>query len=383
MKYLGPNNRLPELVPERLREARLVRGYTTGDLADALGVSRQVISKYELGQAKPGGAVLGKMVEELGLPLAYFCSPVPNRSTVGTTYFRSLKSATRRSREMLTVRAHWMEDIVSYCAQFVDFPQVNLPDCSDFIYEGPLEGDTLEEASVFVRRQWGLGLGPIGNVTLLLEKQGVFLTRIGFDNLKTDAFSQWREARPFVFLGSDKESAVRSRFDAAHELGHLLLHVGLDGEQLADTQTLFRVEKEANRFAGAFLLPADTFRREVISTSLDHFIALKKRWRVSISAMIYRCEDLGILSENQVLYLRKQLSRLRMRTREPLDDVLEVEKPSLLRQAISMLIENGVQSPGDILDALNLPPHEVEELCCLDRGTLAFEGKLLPLRLKV
>ena len=53
--------------------------------------------------------------------------------------------------------------------------------------------------------------------------------------------------------------------------------------------------------------------------------------------MIYRCSDLGIFSEEQVLNLRRQMSMSNLRTREPLDDILPVESPVVLRKSIDLL----------------------------------------------
>ncbi len=375
-------HRLSQPVPKRLREARVARGKTTTELAEAIGVSKQLISKYELGHSAPSGAILAMIIELLNLPLSFFCSPVPQDASAGVAYFRSLKSATKKTREMVGIRARWVQRIVSYLEQYLNFPKVNLPDYEKLIHDKTLEKDDIEEIASFVRKEWGLGLGPISDLCLLLEKQGIVLIRIDFDDLKTDAFSQWYGERPFIFLGSDKDSAVRSRFDAAHELGHLLLHLWVDSEQLSDRNIFDRIEKEANLFAGAFLLPKETFSQEVMSTSLDHFLSLKKRWKVSIAAMIYRCEELGILSPSQVLYLRKQISRLKIRTREPLDDVLPPENPRLLKQAITMLIENGVVTVAGLIDSIKLLPNEIEELCNLPKGMLSTERKVISLRIK-
>ncbi|WP_427339611.1 ImmA/IrrE family metallo-endopeptidase [Caloranaerobacter sp. DY30410] len=139
------------------------------------------------------------------------------------------------------------------------------------------------------------------------------ISRIELGHEKIDAFSQWIGSRPFIFLGSDKDSAVRSRFDIAHELGHLLLHTHVDQEDLKDPKVLKRIEKEAHYFVGAFLLPEDSFAQEVTSISIDHFISLKKRWKVSIASMIYRCDELGIFTDNKILYLNKQMSYRKMR----------------------------------------------------------------------
>lgn len=370
-------------VPERLRQARLAKGYSSTELADALGITRQAVSRYELGLAVPSGEILGKIIESLEFPLSFFSKPIDqSQNNSGVTFFRSLKSATRKSRESLIVRSGWLKEIYTYLERFLDFPKVNIPEPNIDKHMDKLDQEDIEHIALEIRKAWGLGLGPVNNVVFLLEKNGALVTRMGSGTLKTDACSQWRIDRPIIFLGSDKESAVRSRFDAAHELGHLVLHMGIDQDQLSDSKILARLEKEANRFAGAFLLPREAFSQEIISASISHFISLKKRWKVSIAAMLYRCEELGILSDNQLLYLRRQMSTNGYRTKEPLDNELEPEKPVLLKQAINMLIKNEVQTVADITDVIKLPQIEIENLCGIPVGTLALGGQVIPLKIR-
>jgi Zn-dependent peptidase ImmA (M78 family) len=103
---------------------------------------------------------------------------------------------------------------------------------------------------------------------------------------------------------------------------------------------------------------------------LNQFIELKKRWKVSIGAMIYRCSDLAIFSEEQVLNLRRQMNMSKMRTREPLDDILPVESPAVLRKSIDLLLKNKVVSPEDILREVSLSSTTIERLCGLTAGDL-------------
>ncbi|WP_018130572.1 helix-turn-helix domain-containing protein [Effusibacillus pohliae] len=376
------SSKLSAPIPERLKEARLARGYSISELAELIGVSRQAVSQFELGHAKPSGTTMASLVQVLNFPLSFFSKPLNPNSPSSVTFFRSLKSAAQKMRDMTSVRINWLEEIYLYFQQYLDFPNVNLPSPEEFQIREPLDDDQIENIALFVRKYWGLGQGPISNLTLLLERNGIIISRAYFGDQKIDACSNWKGERPFIFLGSDKESAVRSRFDLAHELGHLLLHLWVEDETLTDKKTFDRIEKEANRFAAAFLLPKDSFAQEVMSTSLDHFIQLKKRWKVSIAAMIYRCEDLGILTENQALYLRKQMAKLKMTKKEPLDDELVPETPNALKQAITMLLDNGVLTVADILDTFRLNIEDIEALCNLSPGTLTSDGKVVPLNFK-
>lgn len=197
---------------------------------------------------------------------------------------------------------------------------------------------------------------------------------------RVEAFSFWNGARPFVFLASEKESAARARYDVAHECGHLVLHRGVGQEDVEDPKVLRRIEDEANRFAGALLLPRQSFPNEVFTTRLDAFVELKMRWKVSIQAMVYRCKDLGVFDEYQITNLYKQISARKWRTKEPLDDPNSnpLEQPKLLRRAVSMVLDANRKTPDDLAAELALAPGIIETLCNLDEGTLSAVEPMLP-----
>jgi Zn-dependent peptidase ImmA (M78 family) len=150
------------------------------------------------------------------------------------------------------------------------------------------------------------------------------------------------------------------------------LHRGVDEAELEDPKFLKVIESEADRFAGAFLLPRASFPNEVYTLRLDAFVELKRRWRVSIQAMVHRCADLGIATADQTLNLYKQISSRKWRTNEPLDDpdVLPLEQPKLLRRAVEMILESGRKQKDEILADLALNRDVIEALCNLPYNTL-------------
>jgi Zn-dependent peptidase ImmA (M78 family) len=136
---------------------------------------------------------------------------------------------------------------------------------------------------------------------------------------------------------------------------------------------LRKVEAEANRFAGALLLPRQSFPNEVFTTRLDAFVELKRRWKVAIQAMVYRCKDLGIFDEYQITNLYKQISARKWRTIEPLDDpaIFPLEQPKTLRRAAMMVLSAERKTSEDLWTDLALAPNTIEGLCNLDQGALA------------
>lgn len=375
---MGKTNKSP-FVPERLREARISRGMTAKELAEKIGKTSQAISQYERGENLPSTEVLFNISNVLSFPLPYFSDPIKEvtDTTMGPTYFRSLTAATKMARDKHKIKVKHVERIFNFLDKYVDFPCVNVPDYSS----DDLDDDRIEEIANEVRRFWGLGLGPIDNLTLLLEKQGIIVSLYNLNEEKLDACSQWRGNRPYIFLCDDNKSAARYNFDLAHELGHLVLHRWID---VADLNTLKKIEKQAYRFAGAFLMPENTFSREVITNSIDQFISLKRRWKVSIQAMVYRCEELEYLSEHQALYLRKKISMNKWRKNEPLDNELLFNKPSMFRQAFEMILENNVLIPSGIIESIKFHASDIEELAVLKPGTLnpRKDIEVMPLKIK-
>jgi len=277
-------------------------------------------------------------------------------------------------RRRIGRRLQWVSDIVDYVSDFIEVPAVNIVR-SDF--EADYDQDQqIECAAEALRELWNLGDGPIRDLAATLEENGVVIVREPVSCSDMDGVSCWVGGRPYILLSGEVESGPRDLFNLAHELGHLVLHAGVD----IDSTNLKRIEAQANRFASAFLLPRQQFAREVFGTSIAHFISLKRRWGVAISAMAYRCKDLEIISQDQFSYIMRQMNAQRIRRIEPLDDAFCVSEPRMLRQAIEMLVEHGVQSRAQIEEALVLNLTDVESLCGLRVGYL--DNRVVKLRFR-
>jgi len=171
-------------------------------------------------------------------------------------------------------------------------------------------------------------------------------------------------------LSRDKASAVRQRFDALHELAHIVLHSNIPERRLNDRAFYKVVEKQADRLANCLLLPAQEFSEELYAPSLDGFLALKERWGASVGAMIMRCVSLDILDEDEARRMWINYNRRGWRNGEPLDGKIEKECPYLIRRSFELLMSEGVQSAKDILTALPFPAADLEEIADLEPGTL-------------
>lgn len=373
-------------VGQRLVEAREARGLSNASFAELLDVvSPQAISQYEKGKATPRPEIMTLIAHKLNLPERFFLRPIEEHEPTETFFWRSLSSATQAARNKGQRRFGWLREIVSYLKQHLEFPAPNLPRLSlphDIL---TLRNDMIEDAANECREYWRIGDGPIADLTLFLENNGVIVSRGNLEAEKLDAFSQWAEhgETPYVFLTADKKSAARSRLDAAHELGHLVLHRHVRPKQFANTRNYKILEEQAFLFASAFLLPASSFNAELWMPTLDAFRSLKERWRVSIGAMIKRSNELGLLTDSEAKRMWINYGRRSWRGVEPLDDRLQPEQPRLLRRSFELLIQERIKTREQILLDLPFAVGDIEELAGLPRGFLTGDVYEMPVTPKL
>lgn len=362
------------LIPERIKEAREARGLTLEAFAEALGVTRQAVAQYENGQIAPSGDVLGTIIARTAQPLSFFTSAPTRAGEIKAPFWRSLKRMEQHHRRRIARRLQWAADICALVERFVDLPAVDFPVIA--FDPDTADEEDIERAAETTRDHWGLGRGPIRNLGALLEKKGAIIAREAVACADMDAVSCWICARPFILLSSEVNSGPRDVYNLAHELGHIVLHASVE----LNSDNLDAIEKQANRFASAFLLPRESFSGEVLGTSLGYFVTLKQRWGVSIAAMAYRCKDLEIFTDNQFSYLFKQMNWKKVRKIEPLDDAFPVNTPSVLADSVRMLVEHDVYTREQIEGALSLNLADVESLCGVPPGYL--DNRVVQLHLK-
>jgi Zn-dependent peptidase ImmA (M78 family)/transcriptional regulator with XRE-family HTH domain len=368
-----------KIVPSKLKEARVARALSLAQLSKLIGISSQAISQFEKGETKPSPQTLVKLIETLDFPINFFCSNYNENVEDELIYFRSNKNITKKLKDACKSRIAWVEKMYLLVESYFQLPKLDLPKFEEFDVES-IDNGKIEEITLKVRKYWGLDQSPIDNLIDILQSKGFVITKLKIGTKKIDAFSVWKNGVPYIFLGDDKESATRLRFDLAHELAHLLIHKYVDKEELEEDKELYnKIEEQANYFASAFLLPIEAFNKEVISSSIDSFILLKKRWKVSISAMIKRCQNANILTDNQIRYLNSQMIRYGYYREEPLDEEIKKENPYLFKQAFEILVDNNIYTKESILEKLELNRGEAIELYSLDKSFFDKSDNILKL----
>jgi Zn-dependent peptidase ImmA (M78 family)/transcriptional regulator with XRE-family HTH domain len=298
------------------------------------------VSQYEHGTHLPSPQILQRIAFTLGFPVEFFVRPASaaGEADASPAFFRSLRAAPQIERDRASAHA-WL---VSRLAAAIE-RRVKLPACDvrlDLDLSAHASREEIEEAAATARKAWGVPAGPVANVVRLLESRGAIFSLFHEGDPRLYAFSQWYGGRPVVVLCADKEDRALSRWDAAHELGHLVLHT----EPEAGNQ---RLEHQAHEFAAAFLLPAEEIRSHLPKERVDwtYMRELKKTWGVSLQALLFRARTIG-LPERAYQRAMRYLSAQGWRLDEPVK-LGPTERPTLLPKALELLERNGL--PGETL----------------------------------
>ena len=353
----------------RLILARKRRGMKQRELAKQIGVSDRSVIGYENGSQIPEIVTLGKICDVLKFPDEFFFREDPEFLTPDEASFRSLTKMTAGQRDSALGAGSIALMLNDWIESKFDLPTVDVPDLgrerstllrgcelreSDEEVEYPDRGRSqdAEAAADMLRAQWGLGEQPIPNLIKLLESKGVRIYSLAIDANEVDAFSMWKGGTPFIFLNTTK-SAEHCRFDAAHELGHLVLHK--QGHPQGPD-----LEREANAFASSFLMPrSDVLARAPRAPTIPNLILHKKYWGVSVAALNFRLRALGLTTEWTNRTLCIQIAQEGFRKFEP--EPMQHERSFVLEKVFASLREEGL-TKADVAAQLSITSQEINEL---------------------
>lgn len=324
-------------ISERIRQGRYKANLSMAQLAEKAGVSATAISKYECGKDVPGSDVLLRLSKAMGVSVEFFLRP-RTISGLEPLNFRKRKSFGRKNERVLMSRIQdWLE-------RYLEIERIAYRDgvAPQFLHPATFPREVsnfedVEQAAEDLRMQWGLGLAPIKDLTLILEAKGIKVGVIEADaKFEGLTFRFNDNLNHTAIITRAKTPGDRQRLSLAHELGHLMLMPQKLDEEAA-----------AYRFAGAFLAPRPVVKSELpderSSLSPGNLHSLKHRYGLSMQAWIRRALDVGIVSDDKFRSIQKLYSKRGWRTEEPWDQV-EAETPERFEKLVLQAQSQGVIS---------------------------------------
>jgi Zn-dependent peptidase ImmA (M78 family)/transcriptional regulator with XRE-family HTH domain len=329
--------------PGRLTQARQLAAMTKRALADRIGVTAAAIGQYELGLTKPRPELISPLAEVLGVPQQFFLRGRPHaRLDASMAHFRSLRAtrAYQRAKAISFTELAW--ELAYALEKRVQLPWIDLPGfAGGEVHSGTELPRDPAAAAQALRAHWNLGTGPISHLVRRMEAHGIVAVTPPPDEdaATVDAFSTSRLPRPIAVLTPNRAANVyRHRFSAAHELGHLVLH----GDTApGDIQQ----EREANTFAAEFLTPRNSILPALPGRAdLGKLVELQREWGVSVKSLLYRCRELGLLSDSASSRAHQRLQLLADQPGFRADPATAYpgEQPAMLSRAFDLAADNGL-----------------------------------------
>lgn len=332
--------------PARLTQARHLAELTKRRVADEVGVSPAAVGQWEAGVTPPRPDHVRRLAEVLEVPVGFFASGRRyQRLDTADAHFRSLRSTPAALRAKAIAFTEQVWELTYALERRVQLPNVDLPGFTGGEVEPGVYAGEPRAAAQHLRLRWGLGAGRIPRLVRLMERHGIVVVgQVEFagDRAKTtkvDAFSTSRLPRPIVVLTPDRADDVfRHRFTAAHELGHLMLHGDVSPGDLAQ-------EREADRFAAEFLTPTESIADELPSRlNIAQLEQVARTWGVGVDSLIYRCHEMGRISDaayRRAFQRLNQHRNLGLMPKEPIAGY-PGEVPTMLQQAYVVAEANGL-----------------------------------------
>lgn len=274
------------IISANLRRLRKERGLTQDAVAKAAGISRLAFRNIEKQKAQPRPDTLQAIARALEVGLGDLVVPV-----------QQLKHVRFRSKKRLNSRDQILADVARWLGDFNDLEELLQEERRPVGAAAPEGGrsgvDRARHAAAAARKEFGIGDDePVRDISGLLEARGykvlpVKIANEGFFGLSVAA----DDGGPAVVVNTQERISVeRWIFSAAHELGHLLLH--LDSYDVAKATEEAEEEREANVFASYFLMPEQLFAKEWDETRglpfVSRVLKVKRMFRVSYRTVLHR-----------------------------------------------------------------------------------------------
>jgi Zn-dependent peptidase ImmA (M78 family) len=319
--------------PQMITLARECRDKTQGVLAREVNISQGKLSKYENGMLAVSDLDIAKISRVLDFDVNFFYQR-DELFGLGSTFVfnRKRQAVSMRIQKSIQAQANVMRmqaERLLRGAEIVGSNRFEQIDAETF-------NNNPERIARYVRAVWCLPLGPIPNVTRVVESAGGIIFKFPFGTDKIDAVHMWPPGLPPLFFMNSEMPGDRYRFNLAHELGHAIMHRNVTEE----------CESEANRFASEFLMPREEIGKHLDSMTLEKAARLKAHWRVSMHAIVYRAHAMQKISDRLYTRLMQSMGAKGYRTREPVE--IPQEDPNTANQLLKVHKEHHGYSGSDL-----------------------------------
>jgi len=308
--------------PSMLTLARESRGMTQTELAEAIAVTQGKISKYENGMLLVVDEDLDKIVKVLSYTEDLFFQKDQIYGLGSSFLFH------RQRKEVPVILQRKIQAEINILRMQVDrlLRSANLETENRFelLDIDAFNGDAAKIATV-ARAAWKIPIGPLANVTAVIESAGGIVLQCSFETRLIDAAHLWLPGLPPLFFVNKDLPGDRPRWTLAHEIGHAVMHTNPTSED---------VEDQANQFASEFLMPAQEISHQLSGLTIEKAASLKQHWKVAMSAIIKRALDLDRIPKSRAKSLFSYLGAHGYRLNEPFP--IPVEEPQIIRQIVAM-----------------------------------------------
>lgn len=351
-------------IGKNLANLRIMYGYSRKKLSDMLGVTEQTVWQYENNYISPKMQIVNELKRIFYVKSKYFYTPdFLSQLTYGNVQMINIAYRSKMINSISKTQAEakyieYVDAFINYLTDKVNYPIMKIIQLRNEVIEYLNTSKENRELQInriasMARKKLNFRNGTNDNLLFLVEKSGIFVFEKAIGE-EIDAYSLWTgQERPYIILGNIKRSAVRRNFDIAHELGHLLLHYRYEFTGL-DRKEYQNLEKEANLFAGAFLLPEDEFVNDMENmmyvTNPDSYIDLKKKWGASLQVLGYRAANLKIMDSKSHRNFYAALHRKGYLQQEPLDEILLIQKPMKVKTIIDFVFKNNLIDIYEMLE---------------------------------
>jgi Zn-dependent peptidase ImmA (M78 family)/DNA-binding XRE family transcriptional regulator len=335
---------------QRLKMARESCGFSQTELTELAALPTTSVSKAERGELGLSQESLAKIAQATGYPVSFFMAP----GTVApdAIAWRKREKVAVKTFATINARVNIMRLHVQAITRDLGI--------ETRVHPGMELSDTYRPRDVVreLRQQWNLPEEPIANLTLTLETNQIPVIAFDFGTDRVDSRAAITDDHYPLICVNSRQPGDRQRFSLAYQLGHLLMHMYRPIREDQDTS------REANHFAAELLMPERAIREDIGDKTITLTVLsnLKRKWQVSMIALLYRADDLGYLTEDQKKTLIQQFNQLGMRRREPVELDVPIEQPRLIRSWLSWLKKKERLSNINLAARLHMSMPEFAEL---------------------